>query len=171
MILEPKKIVCHCFCFFPIYLPWSDGKMSESPNPYLVLLKWCKSINTSGPSPVPGSPGQEGTCGMWTGSPSGQSSSVSVPVAFSRSLGEARRTGWAVRLGYLWNSISPAPCHSQELHRESTEKDFVWACEGDSIVKWTKHPPEGQMDTSEQCLGTRGGRTKRSSLGVRKSGF
>ena len=24
-ILEPKKIVCHCFHFFPIYLPWSDG--------------------------------------------------------------------------------------------------------------------------------------------------
>ena len=25
VILEPKKIVCHCFLFFPIYLPWSDG--------------------------------------------------------------------------------------------------------------------------------------------------
>ena len=25
MILEPKKIVCHSFCCFPIYLPWSDG--------------------------------------------------------------------------------------------------------------------------------------------------
>ena len=24
VILEPKKIVCHCFHFFPIYLPWSD---------------------------------------------------------------------------------------------------------------------------------------------------
>ena len=24
VILEPKKI-CHCFHFFPIYLPWSDG--------------------------------------------------------------------------------------------------------------------------------------------------
>ena len=23
--LEPKKIVCHCFHCFPIYLPWSDG--------------------------------------------------------------------------------------------------------------------------------------------------
>ena len=23
--LEPKKIVSHCFHFFPIYLPWSDG--------------------------------------------------------------------------------------------------------------------------------------------------
>jgi len=24
-ILEPKKIVCHFFHFFPMYLPWSDG--------------------------------------------------------------------------------------------------------------------------------------------------
>ena len=25
VILEPKKIVCHCFHRFPICLPWSDG--------------------------------------------------------------------------------------------------------------------------------------------------
>ena len=25
VILEPKKIVCHCFLCFPNYLPWSDG--------------------------------------------------------------------------------------------------------------------------------------------------
>ena len=25
VILEPKKIVCHFFHFFPMYLPWSDG--------------------------------------------------------------------------------------------------------------------------------------------------
>ena len=25
VIWEPKKIVCHCFHCFPIYLPWSDG--------------------------------------------------------------------------------------------------------------------------------------------------
>ena len=25
VILETKKIVCHCFSCFPIYLPWSDG--------------------------------------------------------------------------------------------------------------------------------------------------
>ena len=25
VILEPKKTVCHCFHFFPIHLPWSDG--------------------------------------------------------------------------------------------------------------------------------------------------
>ena len=25
VILEPKKIVCHCFHFSPVYLLWSDG--------------------------------------------------------------------------------------------------------------------------------------------------
>ena len=25
VILEPKKVVCHCFHFFSNYLPWSDG--------------------------------------------------------------------------------------------------------------------------------------------------
>ena len=25
VILEPKKIVCHCFLCFSIYFPWSDG--------------------------------------------------------------------------------------------------------------------------------------------------
>ena len=25
VILEPKKIVCHCFHCFPIYFPWSEG--------------------------------------------------------------------------------------------------------------------------------------------------
>ena len=25
VILEPKKIKSHCFHYFPIYLPWSDG--------------------------------------------------------------------------------------------------------------------------------------------------
>ena len=25
VILESRKIVCHCFHCFPIYLPWSDG--------------------------------------------------------------------------------------------------------------------------------------------------
>ena len=24
VILEPQKIICHCFYCFPIYLPWSD---------------------------------------------------------------------------------------------------------------------------------------------------
>ena len=25
VIFEPKKMVCHCLHYFPIYLPWSDG--------------------------------------------------------------------------------------------------------------------------------------------------
>jgi len=25
VILEPPKIICHCFYYFPIYLPWNDG--------------------------------------------------------------------------------------------------------------------------------------------------
>jgi len=29
VILEPRKIVWHCFHFFPIYLPWSDGTGGE----------------------------------------------------------------------------------------------------------------------------------------------
>ena len=29
VILEPKKIVCHCFHCFPIYLPWSDGSRCQ----------------------------------------------------------------------------------------------------------------------------------------------
>ena len=30
VILEPKKIVCHCFYCFPIYLPWTEGWMPWS---------------------------------------------------------------------------------------------------------------------------------------------
>ena len=29
VIVEPKKIVCHCFHRFPTYLPWSDGTASH----------------------------------------------------------------------------------------------------------------------------------------------
>lgn len=72
------------------------------------------------------------------GSLSGQLSSMSAPAPVSKSLGEAGWTGWTgwtVRFGYLWNSISHAPCNSQEHHREAAEKDFVWAYEGDSTAK------------------------------------
>ena len=34
VILEPKKIVCHSFHSFPIYLPWSDGTGC------LILVFW-----------------------------------------------------------------------------------------------------------------------------------
>ena len=30
VILEPPQIVCHCFHCFPIYLPWSDGRSSNT---------------------------------------------------------------------------------------------------------------------------------------------
>ena len=55
MILEPPKIVCHCFHCFPIYLPWSDSYWSLAIEadcckkilwlPGLPLLRW--------PSPFP----------------------------------------------------------------------------------------------------------------------
>ena len=32
VIFEPKKIVCYCFHFFPIYLPWSDGTCRKRTN-------------------------------------------------------------------------------------------------------------------------------------------
>ena len=38
VVLEPKKIVCHCFHFFPIYLPWSDGTRCH------VLVFWMLSF-------------------------------------------------------------------------------------------------------------------------------
>ena len=38
MILEPQKIVCHCFYCFPIYLPWSDGTRCH--NLYLLNVEF-----------------------------------------------------------------------------------------------------------------------------------
>ena len=44
VILEPKKIVCHCFHCFPIYLPWSD----ETGHYYLSFLNVeCRTSNKS----------------------------------------------------------------------------------------------------------------------------
>ena len=51
VILEPKKIVCHCFHCFPIYLPWNDGTrwhdlsfLSLSPYYFLIpeSLSWSR---------------------------------------------------------------------------------------------------------------------------------
>ena len=51
VILEPKKIVCHCFHCFPIYLPWNDGNrwhdlsfLSLSPYYFLIpeSLSWSR---------------------------------------------------------------------------------------------------------------------------------
>lgn len=55
-------------------------------------------------------------------SQTGQLSSTSAPAPVSRSLGEAGWTGWDVGLGYLWISISLAPCDSQEHPREAAKK-------------------------------------------------
>ena len=38
VILEPKKIVWHCFHCFPIYLPWSDGTRC-----YYLIVFWMLS--------------------------------------------------------------------------------------------------------------------------------
>ena len=46
VILEPKKIVCHCFHCFPIYLPWSDGtRCHDNSQPWCTpFLIWNQSI-------------------------------------------------------------------------------------------------------------------------------
>lgn len=49
---------------------------------------------------------------------------MSAPAPVIRSLGKAGWAGWDERLGYLWNSISLAPCNSQEHHREDAERIF-----------------------------------------------
>ena len=38
VILEPKKIVCHCFHCFPIYLPWSDATRCHDLS--FLKVKW-----------------------------------------------------------------------------------------------------------------------------------
>ena len=41
VILEPKKIVCHCLHCFPIYLPWSNGTGCQ------ILVFWMLSFKPS----------------------------------------------------------------------------------------------------------------------------
>ena len=41
VILEPRKIVCHCFHCFPIYIPWSDGTRCHGP---MVFIFWMLSF-------------------------------------------------------------------------------------------------------------------------------
>ena len=40
VILEPPKIACHCFHYFPIYLPWSHG---NSPTFHLFSIAYLPS--------------------------------------------------------------------------------------------------------------------------------
>ena len=39
VLLEPSKIVCRCFRFFPIYLPWSDGTRCHDPRFWMLSFK------------------------------------------------------------------------------------------------------------------------------------
>ena len=40
--------ICHCFYFFPIYLPWSDGDCSEAAlNLYISCCYWSNSVRLS----------------------------------------------------------------------------------------------------------------------------
>ena len=41
VILKPKKIVCHCFHCFPVYLPWSDGTRCH------ILVFWMLSFKST----------------------------------------------------------------------------------------------------------------------------
>ena len=51
VILEPKEKICHCFCFSPFFLPWSDGigcydlsflnlELKKKNKQTLFLLEW-----------------------------------------------------------------------------------------------------------------------------------
>ena len=40
VIFEPKKMICHCFHYFPIYLPWSDGTRCHDLFEFWALLCW-----------------------------------------------------------------------------------------------------------------------------------
>jgi len=46
VIFEPKKIKCHCFHFFPIYLPWSKGPVA------MILGLWSWLFSQLFPSPL-----------------------------------------------------------------------------------------------------------------------
>ena len=39
VILEPKKIVCHYFHCFPVYLPWSDGTKCHDLSFWMLSFK------------------------------------------------------------------------------------------------------------------------------------
>ena len=45
--LEPKKIVCHCFHCFPIYLPWNDGTGCHDLCFWMLSFKPAFSLSSS----------------------------------------------------------------------------------------------------------------------------
>ena len=46
VILEPKKIVCHSFHCFPIYLPWSDGTWCHDLSFWMLSFKPAVSLSS-----------------------------------------------------------------------------------------------------------------------------
>ena len=46
LILEPPKIVCHCFHGWPIYLPWSDGTRCHDLNFWMLSFKSAFSLSS-----------------------------------------------------------------------------------------------------------------------------
>ena len=46
VILEPPKIVCHCFHCFPIYLPWSDGTRCHDLRFWMLSFKPTFSLSS-----------------------------------------------------------------------------------------------------------------------------
>ena len=46
VILEPQKIVSHCFHFFPIYLPWSDGIWCHNLSFWMLSFKPTFSLSS-----------------------------------------------------------------------------------------------------------------------------
>ena len=47
VILEPPKIVCHCFHHFPIYLPWSHGTRCHDLSCLMLSFKPAFSLSSS----------------------------------------------------------------------------------------------------------------------------
>ena len=46
VILQPPKIVCHCFHCFPIYLPWSDGTRCHDLGFWMLSFKPTFSLSS-----------------------------------------------------------------------------------------------------------------------------
>jgi len=51
VILEPKKIVWHCFHYLPIYLPWSDGTRCHDLRFWMFVFE-CRVLSQPFHSPL-----------------------------------------------------------------------------------------------------------------------
>ena len=47
VILKPKKTVCHCFQFFPLYLPWSDVTRCHELRVFFLILSFKPAFSLS----------------------------------------------------------------------------------------------------------------------------